>query len=471
MPLSQLFAIFRARWKLALAVFVFVIAAAAVISVLTPRRYVATASVVIDVKADPIAGLGLQGMTAANYMATQTDVLNSARVAEEVVKNLSPEDSATLHKAWQLAKDKGSFEEWAVTFIRKGLIVLPSRESNVINLAYKASTPAFAMNMANGFVDSFVDTAINLRVQPAQQYKQFFERQVGKARDQLEEAQRKLAKFQQSHGIVVTDERLDVENSRLSDLSRELVIQQTQAADSGSRQEQSALHSDRISEVANNPAVAALRAEVVRARAALSEASDRLGDQHPKIIEMRTTLEELERSLRVETARAAGTVQATNAVNQGRMNQVRGLVDQQRSKVLAMTAARAEAGVLVRDVDGAQRAYDLVQNRLNQTTLESQSAQGNIAPLELAKLPQEAASPKPALNLAVGAFAGTLLGILATVLRELFDRRLRTADAVTDIIQQPLMVTVPLFNKDRALGFNARRALGGPSTTKRIGAT
>jgi hypothetical protein len=77
--------------------------------------------------------------------------------------------------------------------------------------------------MANAFVQAYMDTALALRVNPARQYSGFFDQQVKDARDALEKAQAKVSAFQKAKGIIATDERLDVENARLNELSSQLV--------------------------------------------------------------------------------------------------------------------------------------------------------------------------------------------------------------------------------------------------------
>ena len=59
MSLSQLLAILRARWLAAVTVFVFIVISVVGVSLLLPRKYTATAAVLIDMKStDPIAGSG-----------------------------------------------------------------------------------------------------------------------------------------------------------------------------------------------------------------------------------------------------------------------------------------------------------------------------------------------------------------------------------------------------------------------------
>ena len=51
------------------------------VSLLLPKQYAATASVVVDIKSRSIAGVVMPGMAMPSYMATQLDIINSQRVA------------------------------------------------------------------------------------------------------------------------------------------------------------------------------------------------------------------------------------------------------------------------------------------------------------------------------------------------------------------------------------------------------
>lgn len=56
MPFQQLLLIVWARRKAAVWVFLLVVIATTLVTLLTPKQYVATASLVFDFRADPVAG-------------------------------------------------------------------------------------------------------------------------------------------------------------------------------------------------------------------------------------------------------------------------------------------------------------------------------------------------------------------------------------------------------------------------------
>jgi uncharacterized protein involved in exopolysaccharide biosynthesis len=146
---------------------------------------------------------------------------------------------------------------------------------------------------------------------------------------------------------------------------------------------------------------------------------------------------------------------------------LRALLEEQRAKVMKLRNARSESDVLVRDVENAQKAYDTVATRLSQTNIESQSAQGNAAPLEMAVPPNDPSSPKPRLSLIASVFAGVLLGVIAAVARELLDRRIRVEEEIPMLIGQQVLGAVPAFSKTKALGISNRR-LAISSSLKRL---
>ena len=90
--------------------------------------------------------------------------------------------------------------------------------------------------------------------------------------------------------------------------------------------------------------------------------------------------------------------------------------------------------MLTRDVETAQRAYDTVNQRLTQTSLESQVNLTNIALLNLATEPIAPSSPKTLKNLLIATFVGTLLGIGMAFMAEFIDRRIRSENDVTEFV-------------------------------------
>ena len=80
-----------------------------------------------------------------------------------------------------------------------------------------------AAKMANAFVQAYLDVSLGLKVDPAKQYSTFFDNRSKELRANLERAQAKLSAYQREKGIIANDERFDIENARLGELSTQVV--------------------------------------------------------------------------------------------------------------------------------------------------------------------------------------------------------------------------------------------------------
>ena len=441
MSLNQLLAILRARWMVALGVLLTTVLGTLLVSLMLEKQYDAVASVVIDVKPDPLSAFAYGGQAGGNYMATQVDIIQSDRVALRVVRNAKLTESSTVREAWQRAtKGQGAIETWLVDTFKRSLDVRPSRESNVVVVAFRAADPNFAAAMANQFVQAYIDTALELRVEPARQYNAFFETRLKEARAALEKAQAALSQFQKEKGIVATDERFDVENARLGELSSQLVALQGLAGESTSRNAQAqGAGADKLQEVFNNPVVAGLRAELARVEAKLQELKSRLGERHPQVIEMQANLTELRARMETEVKRTTGGLAVANTINRQREAQVRADLAAQRSKVLQMKQVRDDGMLLVRDAENAQRAYDAVFARLNQTSLESQATQSNVNLLNAAVPPLVHSTPRLAQNFMLSFFIGLMLALSTVMVQELLDRHVRVPEDLSLALGVPVI--------------------------------
>lgn len=446
MTLHQFFSILAARWKASLIVLLAAVGVAIVASLFLPKKYTATASVMLDVRSpDPIAGMALAGMMTPAYMATQVDLMSSERVARRAIQTLKLNDNAQTREQWIAATGgQGDFEAWLSDALLQSLDIKPSRESNVITISYSSPDPNFSAALANAFMQAYIDTSLELRVDPARQYSGFFDERAKALRDEVEAAQAKLSAYQRSKGLLATDERLDIENARLSELSSQLVMLQALAAESGGRQAQAGTRPEQMQEVMNNPLVASLSGDVAREETRLKELTSRLGERHPQVVEARARLAELHARLDTAIKRASGSVSVNNSVNQSRVAQVRSELAAQRAKVLQLKSLRDEAAVLQRDVENAQRAYDSMSQRATQSGVESQNTQTNISVIKRATPPAAPSSPRLVLNTAIGLLIGMVLALGTALGRELFDRRMRSAEDVIVELRQPLLVTLPV---------------------------
>ena len=82
--------------------------------------------------------------------------------------------------------------------------------------------------------------------------------------------------------------------------------------------------------------------------------------------------------------------------------------------------------VLRRNVESAERAYDLAMQRSVSSQVDSRVNQTSVLVLNPAAVPRKHSRPKIFLNIALAGVVGTILGIVMVMLLELRDRRVRS---------------------------------------------
>ncbi|RZL00358.1 MAG: chain length determinant protein EpsF [Rubrivivax sp.] len=462
MTFNQFLRIIRARWILAIAVLAFSVLATLVISLLLPKSYTASATVMADVRPDPVSALTGGGMMmASGYLATQVDIIKSPNVAQRVVRSLKLTDNPLMRERWEReTSGKGDYTAWLASVIGRGLEVKPSRESNVIEIIYEGSEPGFSAALANSFAKAYIDSTVQIRVDPARQYAEFFEERARLAREKLEKAQARLAAAQREKGIVATEERMDVETARLTDLAAQVTGLRALKSETGNRSSQASANPDQMQDVLNNSVVSTMKSDLVRQEGRLQELSERYGDAHPLVQEAQASISILRNRLRAETARVTGSARINNTMANAREAQAVAAFDEQRQRVLKLKDARNELQVMEREVDTAQRIYDSIQARLSQTSLESSASQSGIYLLSTATEPTHSTSPRVFLNVAVSIVLGALLALMTAMTVELFDRRVRSALDIHQALEMPVVGVLPApsskASKKLALGLNRK---------------
>ncbi|MDB5815489.1 MAG: chain length determinant family protein [Rhodocyclales bacterium] len=428
MTLQQLILILRARWiTVAFVIFMAVVGAITVNWVL-PKQYHSTATIVVDTKTtDPVNAVSPQPQPAiAGYLATQVGVVSSERVVRRVVESLNLQHDPDILKLFQKQNEtqRLPFDVWISALLTKNLIVRAAPDANLINITMTWTDAIHAAKMANAFAQGYLDTNLELKVEPAKQYANWFQDRTKMLRENLEQAQQRLSAYQRSKGIIITtDEHLDVETARLNELSTQVSALEGLRAESASRQQQAASGRDTMPEVLQNQAVISLKSDLSRLEAKRDEAANRLGSAHPEMERLNAEITALRGRLNTEIGRVAASLTASDHINNQRTAEIRGAMETQRQRVLQMTQARNEIAVLQNDVANAQKAYDMVTQRLAQTSLESQNQTANAMIITPATQEFGSGRPRKLVNLLLALIFGTVFGMGLALLRERLDQR------------------------------------------------
>lgn len=447
MNFTQILGILKAHARLMFITFLLTVVAAGALSVIMTRMYTATASVIIDFRAsDPLSAATVPTQLVSSYLATQMDILSSERVALGVVEKLKLADSEQAKLEFAEAGSPGNIKRFIATNLLYGLTVTPGRDSRIVDIAYTGRDPEFVAQAANAFADSYIETNLELSINPARRGSDWLDNQLKGLRVKVAEAQERLTTYQREHNIVVTDDRLDNESARLSTLSKQLVDLQSSVADAAARSRQAEsllaqgeLQAEALPEVLSNSFIQQLKTDMLRQQGKLEELSRQVGQNHPQYLSAKAEIEGLRSRLNTEITNIARSVKSSLRTGRDREAALLAEIELQKKQILDLREQRDAVAVLSKEAESAQRIYDSTLQKFSEIQLQSQVNQTNVAVLNEASVPFEPSKPNLKLNMALAFVVGLVLSFGLALVAEFIDRRVRSLEDLRTQFGAPVL--------------------------------
>lgn len=475
MNLQQFLLALRARFGVFVLVLSITVLAATMVSLVMPKSFKATVSLLVDAKSEQSLSNAqrplIQPHERQSYLETQKDIITSKKVARKVVHDLKlAQDPAARAILTDEDLSAASVEERLVEALLKRLKVETS-QSNVILASFASPDAALSALIANAFASAHIDTMLELHVEPARKAAAWYDEQLARLRTNLEEAQAKLTDSYRRSKIVSVDERQDVEHTRLGALSDEALKAQAQALQWGSREQQvqqvvkRGASPDRLPDVLDNPFIQRLKGDLLQGESRLEQLATQFGRNHPQVERQVSENRSLRQRLNAEMAKIVAGIETSARQSRQREASLGQALTAQRTLLLGLKDARNELGVLRRNVESAERAYDTALQRSVTSQVESRANQSNVAVLSPAVMPDKPFSPRIALNVALSVLVGVMLGVGVVMLLEMTDRRVRSLADLESAWNVPVLGELKPSEPTRRLSSwteRANRALPSP---------
>jgi len=443
--LAQIGAMLAARKGLMASVALATIGVAIAAGLLLPKTYTASAEVYIEYRGnDPIAGRQFSAMQDESYMATQIDIIKSDDVARYVIDTTramsSPEAREAIAKIGEAALRSGLMRSFGTD-----LVVVPKRNSRVLDLQFSSRDPAFARDALNAVIKGYMDVNNKIHSTPAKLRQEQYSGQLVALQMEVDRIQREITAYQQEQGIVDADERLDTGSRQFSDLnSRLLTIQAAQSeAVTRKRSIQSLLGSGTraydIPEIARQEGVRDLKVRLIEVEGRLSEASGVLGANHPRY----RALEADRSALLIQLERASGTaLRSIEQEEQRFTEQIIRLQAEIKGRQEQLLEAKKHRDVIAsyqRQLTSAQQVYNSAVARYDEILIQSNVTSPTIAVLQWAEKPVRHSKPNVVTNVLVSIPGGVVLALTLALLLELTYRRMRCVEDLQATLPVPVL--------------------------------
>ncbi|MFL5297720.1 MAG: hypothetical protein ACJ798_15190 [Phenylobacterium sp.] len=399
----------------------------AIVAILVvPARYEASTRVMLDtLKPDQVTGRVRPDADSREFLYTQIELIKDYGVAGQAVDQLGWTSSPQYVQAYNESRNaEGDMRRWLAQQIIERTKVNPVVGTNILNISFWSTTPNDARAMANALRDAYVAQTLATRRRDAMRNADWFTQQATKEKDLLDKADQAKTDFEKESGIVMQDDKTDVETARLRSLT-------TQSTLGGAMISQQPLGQNSAAGV-----------ELAAIDAQIAQASKTLGPNHPTLLAMkarRATMAKIfEDSAENQKAQAAAAARAASAG----AGVIRQAVEQQTSKVIANRAKIERLTQLQSEVNLHREQLVKSLARAAELRQEAAVADPGITVLSEAVTPHSPSFPKKGLILGGAVALGGATGLLLSLILEFLFRRVRGIEDLEQAVAAPLLAVI-----------------------------
>lgn len=457
------------RWWLIAAAAGLALGAAIAGSLVMPKVYQGTATMVVDRGGSSLGLLpDLTGFSQQTYVETLAEILKSRSVGERALARLGIPAAEN---------DRENGFERALRRLQKGLRVQRVRGADLIRIQAEGPTPQAAANAANAVAESFLAWHVESRRAQASAGRKFIEGQLVGLTKELGGAESALAAHKTSGGQVALSEQTRITITKLAEFEaqRRVAAVERQSVEASLREARTALGRQETtipsaSVTAEDPVAAGLRSELVRLETEIAGLREQFTSRHPRVIAVQARIDEVKALLRQQAARAvASETDALNPLHRELAGKVIALeVELQALQAREAALAAAASGYarearalpskeialarLTRDLKVAEETYLLLSQKLQEARIAEASVVGDVRIVDRATPPLTPIRPRPLLNALLGGFLGLMLGLGAVYVLESLDVTFKTPEEAGEALGLPVLATVPLWRNAGSKG-------------------
>ena len=488
---SLLMALWRRRWTIVFAQLL-VVSLAVLWLMQVPSSYVASGMVVLNarqpeiIQVDPAAPALV---TTQSGVETEMEVLQSPALAEQVIDKLEllndPEfnqsiapdpqglallfeyiDPRTwLHSVIRSVRKLGQAQQPAKTeddtqniqttstinqFLNN-LRIDNTGQSYGISVSFGSEDPKKAAQITNAIIDQYLVSQLEAKYDAMRRANSWLSERVEDLRKQAEETDRAVQAYREKADLVQARGQT-ISAQQLSELNTQLVVARTDlaAAEARLRGMRDLVRTGKIGsapEVLQSGYIQGLKQQEATLARQLAELTTRYGERHPQIITIKAQLRDVRGKIDAEVQQVVNSLESEVSVLRTRVATMEQNLQSTKASADQLERGEVKLADLQREADANRAIYQDFLTRFKETSNQVQIQQADARIVSRAREPVAPTYPRSLLVIIAAVVGGTLIGLVAVILAEQFDTRLRTTDQVEQISGEAVIGIVPEVRK------------------------
>jgi exopolysaccharide transport family protein len=418
----------------------------------------------------------------ADYYQTQYNILQSRILARKTLDRLQLWESEHFGKtlrtgAWGAAREPGAGQAASGETVQQSrvidrfldnLTVSPIRNSRLVDVRYRSSDPELAARIANAIARSYIEQNLEYKFLASKEASDWLGERLAEQRQQVEEAEAALQQYREENDAISLEDRENIVVQKLADLSAAVTQAKT------ARLQKQALYNqlrslmddggqlDSFPAILSNTFIQEQKADLSQLQRQYAEMSEKLGEKHPDIIKVRSSIELAQSRLNAEIRKVVDSVRNEYQAAVAQENGLVGALDQQKLEALSMNRKAIDYGVLQRDVESSRQVYESLLQRAKETGVSTELKASSIRVVDEAEQPPSPISPRKVLNLVLALVGGGVLAFGLAFSFEYLDSRIKSPEEIQAHLGLPSLGMIPAVDPKAGNGHEPLLSEGVP---------
>jgi capsular exopolysaccharide synthesis family protein len=444
--LDRLHALYRYR-NVAIVAFAVILTGAFLKAYLQTPLYRASVRLLIEIEDERTLALeslgtnrGYDYQDPEPYFQTQYRILTGRDLARRVVGKLDLARSIEFGGA-------PAGPEAVVDAVASRVVVEPVRASRLVDVSFVSADRNLSAQVVNALAEEYVAQNLDLRRQNMARSLEWLSQELVRQKSLVETSERAMAQYREDQNALSLEDRQNIVIARLNQLNEAATRARASRAQKESlfkRLESLGSNSpDTIPALLQNTYIQTMKAQVAdleRRRALLSE---RYGDKHPEILTINASIDDANRQLRLELAKAVDAIRHDYESSLVEERTLASALEEQKGIATDLDRKSVAYTVLQREAESNRDLYQALLRREKELQVLANSQGNNVRLVERAGVPGAPFSPNIRRSVMLGGMVGLLVALGLAFGLDHFNDTIRTPDDVTRRLGLPFLGLIP----------------------------
>jgi polysaccharide biosynthesis transport protein len=457
--IAQLWNVLQKRWWLIVGSVIIITLVVAIYSATLPKRYDASARILLDMEASDNFGLEQSsrlGVDLTTKLETQINILRSNTIASSVIDELRlAQDKSsgrliTDHSHHTVEASRTQQRAGLINELHNSLFVLRVPQTEIIEIHFRSEDPNLATDITNCIAATYIERNFQTKYKSVLQTADWLTKQLDDLKTHADTAEEQLIEYQRKTGILGTDETHNIIVDKLGDLNKELsVAEGDRIVKEAKYRIADTENPELIAYIAPQSPLGDLYKQRFAVKAEYAQMAGKYGAAYPRVVQLQSQLDELNLAINAEIVNVREAVHADYKTSLTSEQMLKKSFDNQKQAAYSLNENAIQYAIMRRDVESSRDLYEGLLKKLKEAGIMAGLKSGNLNIIDPATVPTNLVEPRTRLNLELGCIGGLLFGLALAFVVENVDHSIRTPQDVENYCSLP------------TLGFIPRIAVGG----------